>query len=166
MHRARFGRGGDDLFEIMSVDLDHVPIERRIFFGERLKRHYFFGDPVDLDAIAIDDDREVAQSILSREHHRLPRVAFLMLAIGGYAVNMIFLFIKLGSERDAGGLAGHAAPVPDLWSADAPAVFDGDWLAHAGLPLPPLRAESVAVFHIAGGDRAAVPALAAFPFSS
>ena len=66
----------------------------------------------------------------------------------------------------AGGLAGHAAPVPDLWSADAPAVFDGDWLAHAGLPLPPLRAESVAVFHIAGGDRAAVPALAAFPFSS
>jgi hypothetical protein len=45
-------------------------------------------------------------------------------------------------------------------------VIEGECLAHAGLPRPPLRAESVAVFHIAGGDRAAVPALAAFPFSS
>jgi alpha-galactosidase len=60
----------------------------------------------------------------------------------------------------AGG-QGHAAHLPDLW-AGGPVSFAADWLAHAGLPLPPLRAESVAVFHIAGGGHSAVP-LAPFP---
>ena len=63
----------------------------------------------------------------------------------------------------AGGLAGHAAPVPAVWSTDQPTLFDRDWLAHAGLPLPPLRAESVAVFHCVEGDRAAATPLAPFP---
>jgi alpha-galactosidase len=62
----------------------------------------------------------------------------------------------------AGGLAGHAAPLPALWSpGHAPVRFTGPWLARAGLPLPPLRAESVAIFHLAGADRAI--ALPPFP---
>jgi alpha-galactosidase len=63
----------------------------------------------------------------------------------------------------AGGLAGHAAPVPALWAAQASMVFEADWLARAGLPLPPLRAQSVAVFHVAGVGHAAADRLAPFP---
>ena len=47
--------------------------------------------------------------------------------------------------RIAGGERGHAAHRPALY--DAAQVFSGSWLAHAGLPLPPLKGESVAIFH-------------------
>jgi alpha-galactosidase len=50
----------------------------------------------------------------------------------------------------AGGL-GHAAPVPALWSGAGPVGFAADWLAQAGLPLPPQRAETVAVFLLVPG---------------
>ncbi|MEQ1639713.1 MAG: alpha-galactosidase [Novosphingobium sp.] len=52
--------------------------------------------------------------------------------------------------RIAGGETGHAAHRPALY--DTPQCCTGSWLAHAGLPLPPLKAESVAIFH---GRRAA-----------
>ena len=61
----------------------------------------------------------------------------------------------------AGG-AGHAAHVPALWAQSGPVSFAADWLAQAGLPMPPLRAESVAVFHIARGGHVA-DRLAPFP---
>ncbi len=47
--------------------------------------------------------------------------------------------------RIAGGEGGHAAHRPALW--DGVQTLAGSWLAHAGLPLPPLKAESVAIFH-------------------
>ena len=47
--------------------------------------------------------------------------------------------------RIAGGERGHAAHRPALF--DGPVSLSGSWLAHAGLPLPPLKAESVAIFH-------------------
>jgi len=62
----------------------------------------------------------------------------------------------------AGGQAGHRAPVPPLWG-DAAVRFGGDWLARAGLPLPPMRAESVAMFHIVGGDSNHALPLVSFP---
>lgn len=49
--------------------------------------------------------------------------------------------------RIAGGEGGHAAHRPPLWDGGAQ-TFAGSWLAHAGLPLPPLKAESVAIFHV------------------
>jgi alpha-galactosidase len=48
--------------------------------------------------------------------------------------------------RIAGGEAGHAAHRLPLW--DDAHAFTGSWLGHAGLPLPPLKAESVAIFHV------------------
>ena len=48
--------------------------------------------------------------------------------------------------RVAGGESGHAAHRPKLW--DQPQRMTGSWLAHAGLPLPPLKAESAAIFHL------------------
>lgn len=52
--------------------------------------------------------------------------------------------------RIAGGDYGHAAADAPLFAAmrEAPQKFTGSWLAHAGLPLPPLKAESVAIFHL------------------
>lgn len=50
--------------------------------------------------------------------------------------------------RIGGGEGGHAAadaPLFEVMRAN-PQRFTGSWLAHAGLPLPPLKAESVAVF--------------------
>ena len=47
--------------------------------------------------------------------------------------------------RISGGLSGHAAHRPALF--DSPRSWSGSWLAGAGLPLPPLKAESVAIFH-------------------
>ncbi|MEN9683103.1 MAG: hypothetical protein RLZZ427_854 [Pseudomonadota bacterium] len=49
--------------------------------------------------------------------------------------------------RIAGGEGGHAAHLPPLW-ADGAQTFTGSWLAHAGLPLPPLKAECMAIFHV------------------
>lgn len=47
--------------------------------------------------------------------------------------------------RIAGGEHGHAAHSAPLFAA--PVRLAGSWLARAGLPLPPLKAESVAIFH-------------------
>jgi alpha-galactosidase len=47
--------------------------------------------------------------------------------------------------RIAGGQHGHAAHRPALY--DAAQAFSGSWLTHAGLPLPPMKGESVAIFH-------------------
>ena len=51
--------------------------------------------------------------------------------------------------RIAGGTGGHAAHLSALHRAmlDQPVRRSGSWLAQAGLPLPPLKAESVAIFH-------------------
>lgn len=47
--------------------------------------------------------------------------------------------------RIAGGKRGYAAHRPALH--EVPSNWSGSWLASAGLPLPPLKAESVAIFH-------------------
>ena len=48
--------------------------------------------------------------------------------------------------RIAGGAAGHAGSRPLLW--EAPQVLSGSWIANAGISLPPLKAESVGIFHV------------------
>ena len=47
--------------------------------------------------------------------------------------------------RIGGGERGYPAQRPALWEGSQ--RFTGSWLAAAGLPLPPLKAESVAIFH-------------------
>ncbi len=47
--------------------------------------------------------------------------------------------------RIGGGERGYPAQRPALWENSQ--RFTGSWLAAAGLPLPPLKAESVAIFH-------------------
>jgi alpha-galactosidase len=46
----------------------------------------------------------------------------------------------------AGGHAAHSAPLFDAMAGEG-VSFSGSWLAHAGVPLPPLKAETVAIFH-------------------
>ena len=53
--------------------------------------------------------------------------------------------LDLGLLRIGGGERGYKAPRPALWEGSQ--RFTGSWLAAAGLPLPPLKAESVAIFH-------------------
>ena len=53
--------------------------------------------------------------------------------------------VELELLRIGGGSRGYAAHRPALWQAKQ--CFTGSWLANAGLPLPPLKAESVAIFH-------------------
>lgn len=57
--------------------------------------------------------------------------------------------VDLQLLRIGGGQRGHAMPSAHLFDAmrQAPQEFTGSWLAHAGLPLPPLGAETVAVLH-------------------
>ncbi len=52
--------------------------------------------------------------------------------------------------RIAGGDHGHAAQAAPLYDAMRGTAqnFTGSWLAHVGLPLPPLKAETVAIFHL------------------
>jgi alpha-galactosidase len=52
--------------------------------------------------------------------------------------------------RIASGRQQHAIPLPELWQQGA-ASFSGSWLAHAGLPMPPLGAETAAIFHVKVG---------------
>ena len=63
--------------------------------------------------------------------------------------------IDLQLLRIGGGERGYRAATAPLFAAQraAPQRFTGSWLAGAGLPLPPLKAESVAIFH----GRAAEP---------
>ena len=57
--------------------------------------------------------------------------------------------VALQLLRIGGGTRGYAMHSAPLFGAmrDTPQRFTGSWLAHAGLPLPPLKAESVAIFH-------------------
>ena len=57
--------------------------------------------------------------------------------------------VDLQLLRVGGGGRGYPAATAPLFDAmrQAPQRFTGSWLAHAGLPLPPLKAESVAIFH-------------------
>ncbi|MFM6931886.1 MAG: alpha-galactosidase, partial [Novosphingobium sp.] len=48
--------------------------------------------------------------------------------------------------RIASGSQQHATPLPQLWQQTA--SFSGSWLAHAGLPMPPLGGETAAIFHV------------------
>ena len=57
--------------------------------------------------------------------------------------------VDLQLLRIGGGERGHPAPAGPLFAAlrAEPQRFTGSWLASAGLPLPPLKAECVAIFH-------------------
>jgi alpha-galactosidase len=57
--------------------------------------------------------------------------------------------VALQLLRIGGGERGHAMHSAALFDAmrETPQRFSGSWLAQSGLPLPPLGAESVAVFH-------------------
>lgn len=57
--------------------------------------------------------------------------------------------VALTLLRIGGGARGHAMNSAPLFEAmqSAPQRLAGSWLAAAGLPLPPLKAESVAIFH-------------------
>lgn len=52
--------------------------------------------------------------------------------------------------RLAGGEGAHQLPRAEVFGRmrEAPVAFGRNWLAHAGLPLPAMKAESVAIFHI------------------
>lgn len=65
----------------------------------------------------------------------------------------------------AGGHPGHQAPVPTIWAGgpDQGIRFSGEWLALAGLPLPPLRAHSIALFHLAVETAAPLPPFSPLP---
>lgn len=65
----------------------------------------------------------------------------------------------------AGGHHGHQAPVPAIWAngPDQAIRFSDAWLAVAGLPLPPLRAHSVALFHLAPETATALPPFSPLP---
>lgn len=54
--------------------------------------------------------------------------------------------VALRLLRTAGGAIGPGAPLFDRLR-QAPQTFTGSWLAHAGLPMPPLPGESAILFH-------------------
>ena len=64
--------------------------------------------------------------------------------------------VDLQLLRIGGGERGYPAASAPLFDAmvAAPQRFSGSWLAAAGLPLPPLKAECVAIFHGRTGARA------------
>ena len=57
--------------------------------------------------------------------------------------------VSLRLLRIGGGTRGYAASSAPLFETmrAEPQQLTGSWLAHAGLPMPPLKAESVAIFH-------------------
>ena len=73
---------------------------------------------------------------------RRPQPLTLPFLAGRAAVDLQLLRVG-GGER---GYPAASAPLFDAVRA-APQRFNGSWLAAAGLPLPPLKAESVAIFH-------------------
>ncbi|WP_309752309.1 alpha-galactosidase [Novosphingobium sp.] len=75
-------------------------------------------------------------------HDRRPQP--LRLPFLAEADDVALQLLRIGGSRR--GYAMHSAALFDAMRA-APQRFTGSWLAQAGLQLPPLKAESVAIFH-------------------
>ena len=68
--------------DIVTVNLEYVPVKRLVLLGDAVERHHVFGHTVYLDIVAIHNRREVREFIGPRKHRRLPRVAGVLLAVG------------------------------------------------------------------------------------
>src|SRR5215472_3198895 len=85
--RLHFMKGVDDAPHVVAVDVDDVPTEGLVFHSERFERHHALRRSVDLDIVAIDDAREVVQTVLAREHRRFPMQACFVFRVRGQAVS-------------------------------------------------------------------------------
>lgn len=82
-----------------------------------------------------------AHQLAPPQRRRPQALSLPFLADGDWAVSLI----------RAAGMGGPYRLPPAPWFTglrDAAAVIDGAWLRHAGLPMPPLRAEGVAIFEV------------------
>jgi len=55
----------DNLFDIMAIDFNNMPVKCLVLFLQRLQRHDVFRVAVDLDIVAIYDAGQIAQAIFS-----------------------------------------------------------------------------------------------------
>src|SRR3989344_2992185 len=73
---------GNELRNVVTVDLYHVPIESPVFVAHRLKRHHIFRVSVYLNVIPVHYPSEISEPVFRREHRGLPCIPFFLLAVG------------------------------------------------------------------------------------
>src|SRR3990172_4209057 len=111
--RSRALQRLDDLVLVVAVDLLHLPAEGAPLIGERLLAHDVDDEAVVLDAVAVDDRREVGEAVVRRRHRRLPALALIQLAVAEEAVDAVVAPVEPRRQAlaDRGGkpLAERAA---------------------------------------------------------
>lgn len=145
---ACMGHFGVELDPQILSDAERAELSRWIAFY-RQWRHLLHGGTVELGEGADglrwqahgDGERKILFCIRSSPpQHRRPQPLVLPFAVQADAWNVALLEVAEHSEH---GIA--RAPLFDGMAGE-PVRFSGSWLAHAGLPMPIQKAESVAIF--------------------
>src|ERR1043166_685768 len=106
-----------DLIEVVTVDLDHRPAERLPLLDHRLEVEDLRHEVVELDAVCVEDHRQVTEAVpglteLRSFHARLPDLTLLDLAVTEDAVHAIGFRAEAKAEphsdRDREALAERA----------------------------------------------------------
>ena len=71
----------DERREVVAVDLGDGPAEGAPLVGQRLEAHRALGRVALLEAVAVDDDRQVVEAEVRGRHGRFPVAALLQLAV-------------------------------------------------------------------------------------
>ena len=87
-----------DLFRIIAVDLEHVPIPRAVFHGRILRNHIsrFRGE---LNFVGVEEHDQVVQSEMARQTSGALRDLFLHAAVGNVSVDFFFLESRITGAR-------------------------------------------------------------------
>ena len=99
------------------ADLD-VPAKRAPLGALVAEGHDVVAEAVDLEAVIVHDDLEVAELVLCRAHRRLPDLAGLTFAVAEDAVGAVFRVVCAGRQRHA-DRHGHALTQRAGQSVDA-----------------------------------------------
>ncbi len=102
--------GVNNRFNVVTVNLQHVPVKRFPFVAQVVERHHHFGGAVNLNIIAVDNDDHIRQLVLGGQHNSFPVVAFVQFAVAnGYIYPSVLLVIHAHGQRHSGRLAEAGA---------------------------------------------------------
>ena len=81
LHLARFLIGSSDLVKIMTVDIDHVPLESLELLVDGIRAVDVRDRAVNLQIVVVHDCDQIIETVVSCEHCCLPYFALLDLAV-------------------------------------------------------------------------------------
>ena len=113
--RPRDGERTQHVGDVVAAALDHVPVERAPFLGQRLDPHDVFDVAVDLLVVVVDDAAEMVEPVMGGEHRRLPDLTLLLLPVAHHAIDPARMVVDARRHGDA---AAHRESLPERAGRD------------------------------------------------